>query len=62
MEERWITKREDNKVYLKTGEVWYECPICISDSQHLFFASKNDLKLHLERLHNGSANPITENT
>jgi hypothetical protein len=62
VEERWITKREDNKVYLKTGEVWYECPICISDGQHLFFASKNDLKLHLERLHNGSANPITENT
>jgi len=62
VEEHWITKREDGKVCLKTGEVWYECPVCIGDGQRLFFASENDLKLHLERLHNGSANPITENT
>ncbi|MEM0095714.1 MAG: helix-turn-helix domain-containing protein [Candidatus Bathyarchaeia archaeon] len=53
--ENWITKREGGKVFLTTGEIWYECPHCTKNGELLFFASEHDLKIHMEKLHN---NPL----
>ncbi|MGF3573637.1 MAG: hypothetical protein ACQXXG_09505 [Candidatus Bathyarchaeia archaeon] len=52
-QEDWIVRREGSKVYLKTGEAWYQCQFCRSVGKPMYFATEVDLKGHILALHTG---------
>ena len=51
--EDWVSKIEGNRVYLKTGEVWFICQFCKSASRTIYFTTEADLQGHIKALHTG---------
>jgi predicted transcriptional regulator len=51
--EDWVSKIEGNRVYLKTGEVWFICQFCKGVGKPIYFATEADLERHIKRLHTG---------
>jgi len=51
--EDWISRVEGNRVYLKTGEVWFTCQFCKGVGKPIYFATEADLQGHIKALHTG---------
>jgi len=51
--EDWVSKIEGNRVYLKTGEVWFTCQFCKGVGKPIYFATEADLQGHIKALHTG---------
>jgi hypothetical protein len=51
--EDWVSKIEGNRVYLKTGEVWFICQFCKGVGKPIYFATEADLQGHIKALHTG---------
>lgn len=49
--EEWIEKREDNRVFAKSGEVMFQCQFCKAQDKPLFFTTEHDLELHVKAFH-----------
>jgi len=52
-EDSWISRVEGNRVYLKTGEVWFTCQFCRDAGKPIYFATQADLQRHVLALHTG---------
>jgi hypothetical protein len=52
-EDSWISRVEGNRVYLKTGEVWFTCQFCRDVGKPIYFATEADLQRHVLALHTG---------
>jgi uncharacterized C2H2 Zn-finger protein len=57
LDDGWIVKREGDKVFIKSGEVMYQCPHCKAQEKPMFFSSEHDLKLHVKAFHGGYPDP-----
>jgi hypothetical protein len=53
MGEEWMVKREGNKVYVKDGNVMFQCEFCAKQGKPMFFSSKADLEGHVKAFHGG---------
>jgi len=49
--EECIEKREDNRVFAKSGEVMFQCQFCNAQDKPLFFSTEHDLELHVKAFH-----------
>lgn len=48
-----IAQREGNKIITEDGSILYQCPVCWKFQKQMFFGSRADLNIHLERCHSG---------